>query len=183
MRFLESKKIITTHASIKPNFTFSDNEFFNQNVYGIEINEDQNVKYFLCLLNSNITNFVIKNISSMINGGYYLYKSDYLNQIPIKITENQQPFIEKADQMLSLNKKLQEISGYSIEFGCNDSYKWYIHEQDMKELSKIYPETTFLLEGEGEDSEDIWRKYFKNGKMQVCKAEIVFPAFDESKLV
>ena len=53
----ESEKIITTHASIKPNFTFSENEFFNQNVYGIEINEDQNVKYFLCLLNSNITNF------------------------------------------------------------------------------------------------------------------------------
>ena len=87
------------------------------------------------------------------------------------------------DNQEEIEEKLQEISGYSIEFGCNDSYKWYIHEQDMKELSKIYPETTFLLEGEGEDSEDIWRKYFKNGKMQACKAKIVFPAFDESKLV
>lgn len=82
-----------------------------------------------------------------------------------------------------IEEKLQEISGYSIEFGWNDSCKWYDHEQDMKTLSKIYPETTFLLEGEGEESGDIWQKYFKNGKMQVCKAEIVFPAFDESKLV
>ena len=87
------------------------------------------------------------------------------------------------DNQEEIEEKLQQTSGYSIEFGRNDPCKWYIHEQDMKELSKIYPETTFLLEGEGEESGDIWRKYFKNGKMQVCKAKIVFPAFDESKLV
>ena len=87
------------------------------------------------------------------------------------------------DKQEEIEEKLQEISGYSIEFGWNDSCKWYEHEKHMKELSKIYPETTFLLEGEGEESGDIWQKYFKNGKMQVCKAEIVFPAFDESKLV
>ena len=88
-----------------------------------------------------------------------------------------------CDNQEEIEEKLQEISGYSIKFGWDDPYKWYTHEQDMKELSKIYPETTFLLEGQGEESEDIWRKYFKNGKMQVCKAKIVFPAFDESKLV
>lgn len=87
------------------------------------------------------------------------------------------------DNQEEIEETLQEISGYSVKFGWNDSCKWYTHEQDMKELSKIYPETTFLLEGEGEESGDIWRKYFKNGKMQVCKAEIVFHAFDESKLV
>lgn len=87
------------------------------------------------------------------------------------------------DNQEEIEEKLQEISGYSIGFGLNDSCKWYDHENHMKLLSKIYPETTFLLEGEGEESGDIWQKYFKNGKMQVCKAEIVFPAFDESKLV
>ena len=87
------------------------------------------------------------------------------------------------DNQEEIEEKLQQMSGYSIGFGRNDPCKWYIHEQDMKELSKIYPETTFLLEGQGEESEDIWRKYFKNGKKQVCKAKIVFPAFDESKLV
>ena len=87
------------------------------------------------------------------------------------------------DNQKEIEEKLQEISGYSIEFGWNDSCKWYDHEKHMKLLSQIYPETTFLLDGEGEESGDIWRKYFKNGKMQACKAEIVFPAFDESKLV
>ena len=88
-----------------------------------------------------------------------------------------------CDNQEEIEEKLQEISGNSIKFGWDDSYKWYTHEQDMKELSEIYTETTFILEGEGEESGDIWRKYFKNGKMQVCKAEIVFPAFNESKLV
>ena len=87
------------------------------------------------------------------------------------------------DNQEEIEDFLQEISGYPIEFGWNDSCKWYDHEKHMKLLSRIYTETTFLLEGEGEESGDIWRKYFKNGKMQVCKAEIVFPAFDESKLV
>lgn len=82
-----------------------------------------------------------------------------------------------------IEETLNEISGYNIEFGWNDSRKWYDHEKHMKELSKIYADITFILDGEGEESGDIWRKYFKNGKMQACKAEIVFPAFDESKLV
>ena len=87
------------------------------------------------------------------------------------------------DNQDEIEEKLEEISGSPVEFGLNDSYKWYDHEKHMNLLSQIYPETIFLLEGEGEDSGDIWRKYFKNGKMQVCKAKIVFPAFDESKLV
>ena len=77
---------------------------------------------------------------------------------------------------------LEEISGYTIDFGWNDSCKWYDHQKHMITLSKMYPEVIFKLEGEGEESEDLWIKYFKNGKMQVCKAEITFEKFDESKL-
>jgi len=81
-----------------------------------------------------------------------------------------------------ITKDLEEISGYSIRFGYSDSCKWYNHQDDMLTLSKIYPNVVFVLEGEGEESEDLWIKYFKNGKMQVCKAEITFEKFDENKL-
>lgn len=64
----------------------------------------------------------------------------------------------------------------------NDSYRWYEHENNMKEISKLYPDTLFMLEGEGEDPGDLWRKYFKNGKMQFCRAKITFDDFDESKI-
>jgi len=60
--------------------------------------------------------------------------------------------------------------------------KWYGCEVDMKEVSKQYPKVLFKLIGEGEDAGDLWEAYFKNGKMQMCKAEITFQEFDESKL-
>lgn len=63
-----------------------------------------------------------------------------------------------------------------------DSCKWYDHEMDMKELSKQFPNVVFKLKGEGEEAGDLWHKYFKNGKVQVCEAKIVYDKFDESKL-
>jgi hypothetical protein len=65
----------------------------------------------------------------------------------------------------------------------SDDCKWYDHDKDMREISKKYPETIFILEGEGEESGDIWKKYYLNGKCQVAKAEVIIPEFDETKLV
>lgn len=64
----------------------------------------------------------------------------------------------------------------------DDSCKWYSHEKDMSIVSKEFPNHVLKLMGEGEESGDIWVKYFKDGKVQVCKAKITFDAFDESKL-
>lgn len=64
----------------------------------------------------------------------------------------------------------------------DDSCKWYEHEDDMKRISKEFPEVLFTLHGNGEESGDIWVKYFKNGKMQTSKAEIKLAAFDPKQL-
>lgn len=61
--------------------------------------------------------------------------------------------------------------------------KWYNHEDELRAFSLRYPDVVFVLRGEGEDSGDIWIKYIKNGKCQVCKAMIVFDEFDEAKLM
>ena len=56
----------------------------------------------------------------------------------------------------------------------------------LKSITKFsvdYPEHLFILEGEGEDSGDIWKQYIKNGKSQRCEAKITFDEFDENKLV
>ena len=60
---------------------------------------------------------------------------------------------------------------------------WYDHEEDMKELSKKFPDVVFDLFGDGEESEDRWHKYFKNGRMQYCPCRFEFDPYDESKLV
>jgi|SRR5215217_1395397 len=60
--------------------------------------------------------------------------------------------------------------------------KWYDHEEDVLEISEKYPTVLIKLEGIGEEPPDMWHKYFKNGQMQTCKAEIVYPEFNESLL-
>lgn len=65
---------------------------------------------------------------------------------------------------------------------CDDECKWYDHKEQMLELSKQFPDTLFELHGIGEENEDVWNKYFKNGKMQACYAELVIPPYDENEL-
>lgn len=60
--------------------------------------------------------------------------------------------------------------------------KWYQHEENMRDVSKLYPYTLFMLDGRGEVHGDIWRKYFFDGKMQFCEATIVFEDFNENNL-
>lgn len=75
-------------------------------------------------------------------------------------------------------------SAFSEDGDFKEELKWYDHENDLKEFSSRpkYKDVLFALSGIGENEGDIWIKYFKNGKMQVCEAEIVYPSFDESKL-
>jgi len=75
--------------------------------------------------------------------------------------------------------ELRRIVGYDpLEESC----KWYEHEENMRELSRINPEVIFTLKGEGEESGDIWAKYFHQGKMQHAQAQIKFEEFDPLKL-
>ena len=59
-----------------------------------------------------------------------------------------------------------------------DSCKWYDHEKDMRAFSLGFPKMTFRLSGEGEENGDTWVKYFKAGKMQELRPEVVWPEFD-----
>lgn len=79
-----------------------------------------------------------------------------------------------------LAREIQDLSGYSYLWG--DRCNWYDHEKDMRTISRKYKDVLFKLTGEGEESGDLWAKYFKGGKMQVCKARIEYDPFDETKL-
>lgn len=74
----------------------------------------------------------------------------------------------------------QYNEGYDL---FDDNHSWYNWDEDMKEYSLRYPNLIFLLEGIGEAWDDIWKCYFKNGKMQQCDVIMSFDDFDESKLV
>ena len=74
------------------------------------------------------------------------------------------------------------LDGIDDEGNPIDSLTWYSHEADIKELSLLYPDYVFTLWGDGDDSEDLWYKHFKNGKMQACPAKISYDPYDEQKL-
>lgn len=62
------------------------------------------------------------------------------------------------------------------------SAKWYDYEQDMRFFSKQHPSVLFKLIGDGEESGDLWEAYFKDGLMQMCKANITYGSFNENLL-
>lgn len=64
---------------------------------------------------------------------------------------------------------------------CNETCKWYEHEEDMVKFSRKWPAVVFALSGESEDGY-LWIKYFRDGGMQETQAVITFDEFDESKL-
>jgi len=95
-----------------------------------------------------------------------------------KITSLTEGITDKEAESLVLDV-VNEKYGDPFEDEC----KWYNHVEHMKEVSEKNPSIVFKLQGEGEDPGDMWNKYFKNGKMQVCKVQFIFPPYDESKLV
>jgi len=65
----------------------------------------------------------------------------------------------------------------------DNTCKWYDHNKDMIRISKKYSNTLFQLDGAGEESDDLWRKYFLNGNMQEVQVEVVYGKFDINKLI
>lgn len=61
--------------------------------------------------------------------------------------------------------------------------KWYEYDEDMRKLSKQFPDFLFILEGDGEDPDDLWRNYYYNGKCQHCPARIEYDPFDMESLI
>lgn len=60
--------------------------------------------------------------------------------------------------------------------------RWNDFDRDMLLLSTKFPGVLFTLYGDGEYSDDNWVDYFQDGKEMYCKAEIVYPEFDQYEM-
>lgn len=63
-----------------------------------------------------------------------------------------------------------------------DEIHWYDHEAVLRKLSLQYPDVIFSLYVEGENRDDTWYKYFKNGKMQYAPGIMTFVDFSPALL-
>src|SRR5690554_544926 len=130
-------------------------------------NQECNNKYLLTLLNSTLINFLYRIIVPEIGKAFAEVKIINLKKLPIKKAslKNQQLFIEKADQMLSLNKELNEVSHKfqralqrkfeTLEKLSKKQENWYelTYAEFIKELKK--KKITLSLSEEAE-----WEEYF-----------------------
>ena len=93
--------------------------------------------------------------------------------------------VVKGDTSLIVDlREFSENAKYAINDSgdSEDSCKWYKHQDDLKRFSLLHPEALFKLSGEGEENGDMWHEYYRNGKMQLCKAKIIYDEFNADLL-
>lgn len=92
--------------------------------------------------------------------------------------------INGSEDLIEEFRNQFDSARYAIdEFGnTNQECKWYSSNEELIKFSLNHPDVLFKLSGVGEDSGDIWDLYVKNGKSQLCVAEIVLAPFDPEKL-
>ena len=163
-------RIVISQIGQSPKVGFCEKGILTSNtIYNLFLKDSRfSLKYILAILNSQL----IKSYwLSKYNDNKDLFpkiKGYQLKQLPIKeiSLENQQPFIEKANLMLSLNKELQEISEkyqrnlqreFSLEALSKKLQNWYelSFADFLKELSKSKGSRPLGLSEKAE-----WEDYF-----------------------
>lgn len=88
-------------------------------------------------------------------------------------------------ELISINEYL-DPSDFDDEWGNEEvqtCLKWYEYSKDINKLSLKYPEILFIITGDGENREDVWREYHLGGKSYIDMIDFNFPEFDKEKLV
>lgn len=168
----DGKKIIV--REITGNFpkclitTYSEEIYLynRSNIAIIEkVNSEISLKYITAVLNSKLLSYYfVKNTAKSVRKLFPKIILNDLRKFPIKniSLSTQQPFIEKTDIMLSLNKELQEQSKkfqrtLQRKFELDDLPKklqdWYLlsYNDFIKELGKLKIKLTLSQEAEWED--------------------------------
>ena len=139
---------------------------------GLLTDKNISLKYLMCLINSRLIRFLYEN--SINEGGkvFAQVKIMYVNPLPIKKvkSDKQQPFIDKADAMLQLNKDLQEQtqkflnllkSDFQLEKPSKKIEDFYL--LDWSDFNKELQKNKILLVGEIRDD---WHDRFERYKKQ-----------------
>lgn len=81
---------------------------------------------------------------------------------------------------------LNSVNPYDFEIGEDEdplledffceAMKWYDHPEDMIKLSKMFPQTLFILDGWGEEVGDVWRELYMDGER--VRADLIFTFAD-----
>ncbi|MCF1751855.1 Eco57I restriction-modification methylase domain-containing protein [Mariniradius sediminis] len=179
----QSPKILTPETSLGGNLTLDNAGYFhNTQVYFLLTKEDfdLNDKYLLGVLNSSVFWFFLQNTGAVLRGGYFRFKTKYLEPFPIPVInyDLQLPIVNLVDSNLEANVRLDSIlnsfiqltrSKFSIDKPSTKLQNW--PELDFKgflgELAKAKVKLSLSEEAE-------WMAYFneQKAKAQALQSEI-----------
>ena len=114
LNLIDKEKLVVPDITLGIQITFDKVGYCVKNGgYGLVINEKflECIKFYLAILNSQILWFYLKNSGTELRGGYFRFNTNYINPFGLPKLNNineQQPFIELADKMLSLNAELND---------------------------------------------------------------------------
>jgi type I restriction-modification system DNA methylase subunit len=180
VNYFHFSKIIIQELSFGSNLTFDNVGMCHAGQYSMvkkaDIKEDD--KFFLALLNSSLMWFFIKNTSTEFRGGYFAYQTKYIEPFPLpklKSLDEQKPFVEKADKMLSLNKQLQETKqNFTNELGLEKLTKKLqnFEELEFEEFVSEYAKAKKLKFADKlaeRNFKQEWQAIFENDKILTCR--------------
>jgi hypothetical protein len=153
--------------------------YHNTEVYSFikKENIQEDYKFYLSILNSSVFWFFIKNTSTEFRGGYFTFTTKQVEPFPLPKLNNleeQEPFIEKADQMLSLNKQLQETKqNFLNELGLEKLPKKLqnFEELEFEEFVKEYAKAKkikFADKLAERNFKQEWQAMFEQDKTMAC---------------
>ena len=188
-KFFVNKRILIREITKDKLFAcYTEEEFYNTPSLINVINEKDilELKYILTIINSKLLGWYHNKTSPKANKGLFpkILVNDVRNLPLVNIPlEKQQPFIEKADKMLSLNKELQDLSQkfqrmllrkFELEKLSTKLQEWYllVFSDFIKELKRLKVKLSLSQESE-------WEEYFLEEKSKAVAIDSEIKATDK----
>ncbi|MGI8909140.1 MAG: TaqI-like C-terminal specificity domain-containing protein, partial [Rubrobacteraceae bacterium] len=163
MQIFERERIITPEISFGCNMTIAPAGLYhNTMVYSLVSTPEQaeQMNYWLGLLNSQLLWWFLTNTGNVLRGGYFRFKTNYLNPFPIRTIDFSDPedavrherMVGLVERMLSLHERLSEamisrektVIGHQIEATDRQI------DRLVYELYGLSDEEIKVVEGKGE---------------------------------
>jgi len=124
--FEAKPKIVTPDISTNNSFAMDfEGKWYCLDTCFIIVLKEEFLEYYsflIALLNSNILEFYFKQISPFISGGYYRYKTQYLEQLPIRLPQTSEEeslalqITARVEQILTRIKSEQRAAHFPDEY-------------------------------------------------------------------
>lgn len=135
---IKCKKIVLPEISFKSNMTLDTKAFTHIGQYNLVKNDNiqEDEKYFLSILNSDLMWFFIKNTSSEFRGGYFAFQSKYLEEFSFPLVENSQTKQQLINYVNLLYTTKNESERKSIEDKINNIV-YSLYDLSIEEVDTI----------------------------------------------